>query len=70
MRQEQVVSHLLGQSELWRLATGDETEVARGGLRKSLDQQHCRKDDKHYQVEANHQRDHRLKRAEAEETKS
>jgi len=57
----------MGENELWRLAIGDKTEVARGGLRKSLDDHHCRKADEHCQVEADHRPDHALKRAETED---
>ena len=68
VRQEQVVMHLVGQGELGRLAIGDEAEVARGGLREGLVDHHSQKSEEHKQIEADHHRDHLVKRAEADDT--
>ena len=68
VRQEQVVSHLVGQGELGRLAIGDEAEVARGGLHEGLVDHHPHKGKEHNQIEADHQPDDLVKRAEADDT--
>ena len=68
MRQEQVVSHIVGQGELGRLAIGDEAEVARGGLREGLVDHHSHKGEEHNQIEADHQPDDLVERAEADDT--
>ena len=68
VRQEQVVMHLVGQGELGRLAIGDEAEVARGGMIEGLVDHHSQKGQKHNQIEADHHRDHVVKRLEADDT--